>query len=498
MIRLRRYTKTSCILYTCDIGECVEFFLDNNPSNRAREISAHLDSVLFEDREMTQDSSKGRDGQEVMSLLDKMTLWSAKSVEDVQFPTESDDLFDGVEDESDLELTEQMDLPTHYKLILESSAYKWFIENLKKEISLRWSTKQPRIMIDIRNRILNGLPTGVISKRRPPKTHEVKFHVQMDIKELQVRKYHARYNGTAFPLFSDRFSITGDADEAQILTVRQYMSQTWPSAGIDILDLIEKVLDSFDADRSYGKSMNKIAYEILGAIFTNEHGLVESFENRRLEAQLITTNENQLQITATGPAYFLAQCAEQLSWLSAATYSPDTPTSGRCYPLIKKYRVEPAGSLTSSDRQTYCEVGLNFVPFELSNSGSEIPPTDGSPVQLDSKNKIIVGYPIANRPKHYPGLEMDYNTMIHCANINEIMTLHESIKLYNHCGKIFQWHSHSPELTSNKCCNKNNQLNYSAAVLGIDRLQDSRHIVSYFVSYQSAELGGKRRSPVIR
>jgi hypothetical protein len=112
-----------------------------------------------------------------MSLNDKMSMWDSKAGED-RSVIETDDLYQGVKDDED-EITDRVDLPVYHKIILDSAAYEWFLASLRKEITLQWSATQPRVMVEsIRQRILDQLPTGMISKRRALGGHEVKFDLQ--------------------------------------------------------------------------------------------------------------------------------------------------------------------------------------------------------------------------------------------------------------------------------------------------------------------------------
>jgi hypothetical protein len=92
-----------------------------------------------------------------MSLLDKMSMWNSKDGQD-HTAHQNEDLFEGVKDDEE-ESIDQSELSAYHNIIVDSSAYKWFLANLVKESILKLGTLQPRI----RQRILDELPTGKLA-----------------------------------------------------------------------------------------------------------------------------------------------------------------------------------------------------------------------------------------------------------------------------------------------------------------------------------------------
>jgi hypothetical protein len=194
-----------------------------------------------EDDVITNSSRAENDG---MSLHDKMSMWNSKAGED-RLVIETDDLYQGVKDDED-EITDRVGLPEYHKIILNSAAYEWFLASLKKEITLQWSVTQPRVMVEsIRQRILDQLPTGTISKRKALGGHEVQFDLQCGDTFKRWLK-HENFDQLIRPdqLFTELITVTGSADEAQALTIKQYLSQTWPTSGLRLLDVLENTINS--------------------------------------------------------------------------------------------------------------------------------------------------------------------------------------------------------------------------------------------------------------
>jgi hypothetical protein len=186
-----------------------------------------------------------RDGHEGMSLRDKMSMWENKAVGD-DLVVESGDLYQGVDDDED-EIFDGIDLLTYRNTILNSAAYKWLLASLRKESSLQWSATHPRVMIEsIRLRILDKLPTGTISKRRALNVYEVKFGLQWGT-GIQARHEDELLDRLEIPgrSFAEFVTVTGSPEEAQALTIKEYLSQTWPGSGLRLLDILQKTIDHY-------------------------------------------------------------------------------------------------------------------------------------------------------------------------------------------------------------------------------------------------------------
>jgi len=196
-----------------------------------------------------------RDGPEGMSLCDKMSMWENKAVED-DLVVESGDLYQGVKDDED-EIIDGVDLPSYRKTILNSAAYEWLLASLRKESFLQWSATQPRVMIEsIRLRILDKLPTGTISKQRALNVYEVKFDLQWGA-GIEGQLEDQLLDRLEIPgrSFTELVTVTGSPEKAQALTIKEYLSQTWPGSGLRLLDVLQKTINHYGHQYS-GKITN--------------------------------------------------------------------------------------------------------------------------------------------------------------------------------------------------------------------------------------------------
>lgn len=183
-----------------------------------------------------------------MTVLDKMKMWSSNSAQ--LYPIiPCDDLFEGIKDDEEDEI-DQSELSGYHKTILNSPAYEWFLTTVAKESVLRLETNQPRL----RHRILDKLPTGTISKRRTPDMHQVTFKLEWH-HSMNERLRTEFAEDSTLPVQPHRSSIvmTGSTREAQGLTIKQYLAQTWPKTNLKILEILHTAATN-DIQQSHGMS----------------------------------------------------------------------------------------------------------------------------------------------------------------------------------------------------------------------------------------------------
>ncbi|OBT68832.1 hypothetical protein VE03_02218 [Pseudogymnoascus sp. 23342-1-I1] len=275
--------------------------------------------------------NSSRAKRENMSLNDKMIMWNRKSGDDR--PT--DGLYQKVTDDKD-EITNRTDLPAYHKIIFDSPAYEWLLASLRNEVILQWSLKQPHVMVKgIRQRILDQLPTGTVGKQRALFGHKVKFDLQWGDKSKGWFQHESndRFIRSDQP-FAEFIVVTGSVQEAQALTIKQYLCQTWPKGGPQLLGVLQNVING--RDRYYS---------------------VRLPDNTQLHAEI---GDSHLIITATGPAQFISECGEQLAWLKAALSNGILHHSSYCTPSITSYWVSPSLS-ESLEYEGYFKIGSDIA-----------------------------------------------------------------------------------------------------------------------------------------
>ncbi len=196
----------------------------------------------------------GKDHGEDMSILDKMKMWGSKShhkFQDAQ-PQQSE-LFQGIEEDDDIEAEEdeaqdattRSQVASYSKIILGSEAYIWLLSAFAKQSSFHWDAEQPNIMLDqVRETILQRLPTGTISRSKPPRTFSVRFTLPYrPLRTRIVDEKAKRWAAVGLPSVQNLLALTCTSnDEVQVSTIEQYVKQTWPRGSVEILGPLDSLL----------------------------------------------------------------------------------------------------------------------------------------------------------------------------------------------------------------------------------------------------------------
>ncbi|KIW19068.1 hypothetical protein PV08_03358 [Exophiala spinifera] len=441
----------------------IMYFIHSQNKN----IATYLDTIFQgEDNGESGSDRKTTD----MSLDDKMRMWESKAGTDHTDPANHDDLYTGVEELED-EPPVLTDLSLYNSIIRDSYAYKWFLTSLQTESVLQCSETQPCIMIDdIRRKIMDEFPTGRISGRRGPHAYEGQFHLRWSGKTEQrfLRKTHKQPTGSQ-KSYADLITITGSIEEAQLLTIREYLGQTWPGRGCRLLDVIQEAVASHD-----------------------RHCSVVFADKTRLEAIIV---RSYLIVTAIGPAYFVAECGEQLSWLGAALQCyNDRRLVSTCAPSLRKnqqpYQLAPFSTKTTS--QVSYEI-LFPVSSPMSSEDSVLDKQTRWQ-ELVGNSVLITGFPVSRRPNGYPGLEVSFETLLSLLGADEASHNHGFIMvngrkttlcLIKCTGNIHLWHPFHNSLNLYPSCGNGPAETYSGN-FDLRRLETGRHILIICMGFQAA------------
>lgn len=130
------------------------------------------------------------------------------------------------------------DLLTYQNFISKAPAYKWLLANLHRECLL--FPAEPNIMEALRHQIVHFLPSShKVSRKRSSETCKMTFEIEWCplafIKEQEYRE-------APYEVAEIAITLTGSAKNAQALTCAQYLCQTWPSVGQNIIQLVKDVV----------------------------------------------------------------------------------------------------------------------------------------------------------------------------------------------------------------------------------------------------------------
>jgi hypothetical protein len=128
------------------------------------------------------------------------------------------------------------ELEEYRKIICTNPGYNWILERLSREIALYSGERQ----FSIRQTILRSLPgTRHTSRHKPPPEVEVTFLISWDVRAFIRDQCYTEPGADAI---ARAITLTGSCTDAQALTTRQYLHQTWPSTGPHTLQLIQGLL----------------------------------------------------------------------------------------------------------------------------------------------------------------------------------------------------------------------------------------------------------------
>jgi len=411
---------------------------------------------MFNNDEEDEPDTQGHLGD--MPLLEKMNMWNRNAGQDHSVQL-IEDLFEGVKDDEE-DSIDQSEFSVYHNIIVGSPAYKWFLTSLTRESMLQLRTPQPRI----RQRILDKLPTGTISKRRNPDIHKVTFELEWDdAMEESLRHEYPEQWGRSYRLFRSSIILTGSPREAQGLTMGQYLAQTWPTIGLQLL------------------------FSLHAAVINHPHShTVDLPGNTRLSTRILPS---RLIVTATGQAYYVADCGEILAWIGSVLLSNTRNLMGFCLPLMTSFRINAAPSNSSLQKyRGYCN--FRFELTQLGTSDESLPGIQNFSRDLLRENAIILGFPIRRRPEGYPGLELSFETLLLYleAPKAEIFVLDVFIKgpkrvlkLIKHLGNVFLWWLDHSLADYSSCCpdRRSKAITYEDySYLNHYTLEAGRHILS--------------------
>lgn len=153
-------------------------------------------------------------------MEEKIQRWRSGLGTDIA--TDTTELFQGVKEPNDDDFMSSVTLNDYNRVVVGSVSFAWLSESLKKEMSLRWGSDGIHC---IRQEILSHLPTGNISKSRPPNTHEVEFRVAGWFPHH--KSSHGSPPADGQELF-DSTVLVYSSCEAQAISVKNYLAQVWP------------------------------------------------------------------------------------------------------------------------------------------------------------------------------------------------------------------------------------------------------------------------------
>ncbi|KPM44557.1 hypothetical protein AK830_g2031 [Neonectria ditissima] len=197
------------------------------------------------------------------------------------------------------------------------------------------------------------------------------------------------YIGAPEAIFDDIICLTGTSQQAQAMTVSEYMEQTWPAANESIRLLMKRYLSFPNADE---------------------------------------------WIVAKGQVDFLSDIGEQLGWLgSALRPSPVSEGVVTCSPHFSFFQVQqPSDDGNSSNILASCRINFPIKPVNSTSSSS----IGFCWANLFRNPTLVTGYPTAHRTDPNTGVELSLGTMVQLAQSRQFVSLDGNIFLKGFCSLL--------------------------------------------------------------
>lgn len=228
------------------------FLADNLQSEIANAFSDSLHGPSKEKDSIVDDN---------MPLNEKMQLWlrhlAESGFEDneagsAELPTLSLPIIEKGEESSPQAYPVMPGLQKYRECVLENPAYDWLLGDIQRHCLLE--PLNPNIMADISSAILRKLPSQLcFSRLDPVPSYKMTYTLDWDLVSFLEDQEYCEGNAKSLPLV---ITLTGSHEAAQALTCSQYLHQTWPFSGGNMLKLLQGLLKT----RTGGKATGKLSY----------------------------------------------------------------------------------------------------------------------------------------------------------------------------------------------------------------------------------------------
>lgn len=365
-----------------------------------------------------------KDTSDVMPLHDKILLWINMQGAKVPLVPGEGDAFEGVGDDVDgpMTETEHAELQQYLDAIYQSFAYKWFIGTILKQNLLRvpepFQGLYPHdtLSSNIYETVLRQFSPGKISKRRPPPLHRATFRIRRNWDQYQSMHQQALRQ------VHQTVVATGCDGEMQMTTVAEYIRQTWPLGGEQFANSFLTGVYKFAPCSS---SSATATLQSLGRLGLEPSEVFVDIlpDKTRLAVGMDCGN---VFVTVDGTSYSIAECGEQLGWLSAILFgqpAESTATDHCCYAcpevialnnvslpdILWLYDSGISGGLHPQGHGSLKALDINFTTRTAKPRWEQqllVLLPYGPP------SVVVEGYPVARRPDPISALEISSRALL--------------------------------------------------------------------------------------
>ncbi|KAL6866794.1 hypothetical protein J3F83DRAFT_741196 [Trichoderma novae-zelandiae] len=337
-----------------------------------------------------------------MSVTEKLSLvWGRASQKaNSSTPKESPNLlFDANGEEYS-----PRDFSQYRESITAGPAFEWVIEELRRELSP--SPTGQYTLQKLTSDILKGLSKDQeISHKHPSKPSKLTFEVECDIFAYMEDQGYAMDADEVLPR---AITLTGSSTNAQALTIRQYVSQTWPTIKCRLVEVIQTALRAYKAS----------GYDAASP-FQNSSKCI--FADVGMEVR-VSIGEKMVNVEAVGTARSIADIGGQLGWLATTLSTSHLKrVVSFCHPEISGFSAQPKED--GFDSTFICRINTETehlrdnsqgINTETEPSRDNLPSINGRCwYRLFNNPVVVTGYPIKARIGSIvaAGLELPFDMM---------------------------------------------------------------------------------------
>ncbi|KAH7136252.1 hypothetical protein EDB81DRAFT_77443 [Dactylonectria macrodidyma] len=312
-------------------------------------------------------------------------------------------------DTIDADLSRSLPNLDDYKHFIESSqAYQWLLLRIKRYSQMDRSglSLMLDIGLSIRNHLLSFAPLRKVSRHKAPVSVEMSFSLDWDLRQFIQDQ---EYTGAPEHILDHIICLTGTSQQAQAMTVSEYMEQTWPAANDPIRLLMRKYL-SYPNEDSW---------------------IVELPKGSFLRASKDLTS---ICIVAKGQVDFLSDVGEQLGWLgSALRPSPLDEGIITCLPHLSFFHTQQqSDEAPNSNVLSSCRIDFSMKPVIAGSSNS----AGFCWANLFRNPVLVTGYPTAHRADPNTGVELSLSAMVELVRSRQFVSLDGHIFLKSFCSLL--------------------------------------------------------------
>ena len=194
----------------------------------ARRFSNHIE-VSASDADEEISSWEQQPNSQPMTVEEKMGMWNAKdrgAVEEQAIPDEEQNI------QKEVNFSEALQVSAARVFLFKSTQFQWLLGRLRAAVSLTmWQ--------DSALQKVSTAVTSCLKQLAPSKTQNAIFKVAWDPLAFVEEQEYPSSEGN---IIERVINISGSARDAQALICTQYMEQTWPTTGVDLLPAISSAI----------------------------------------------------------------------------------------------------------------------------------------------------------------------------------------------------------------------------------------------------------------